>query len=433
LNTATVTADNAATQERDALNVATTGNNSAADTDPLTRAVTLAVRKDSSATTAVAGGTNFTYIITAVNSGTADTTGVNISDPLPTGIDFVSGTFTLDDGSNTSGNVSFNATNRTISLPSTVTLRAGGSLGSGTTASVNEAVITLIVRAGATAASGTATNVVTLTSADNATGVTDDAPVTINRDFDVTVTKEDNAVNVVGGQTLTYTIVVTNTGLSTATNIQVSDPIPTSLNFVSATTGFTNTNGTVGGTIATLAAGSSATITISTTVRNDTPNATVINNSVAVTAAGESNSNNNSATALATVVSTANLSGRVYIDSNNNGTRETSEVGIQGVTINLTGTSSTGTPVTRSTTTNASGEYTFDALPIGTYTVVQVQPGNFRSRSTNVGTVNGVGSGSGTDNQIATINLTADSINNQFGELRVLSKRSFLASSLPSS
>ncbi len=429
VNTATVTADNASTQERDAQNNPATANNTASDTDPLTRAVTLVVRKDSSAATAVAGGSNFNYTIIAVNSGTADTTGVNISDPLPTGIEFVSGTFTLDDGSNTSGNVSFNTTTRTVSLPSAVTLKAGGSLGSGTTASVNEAIITLIVRAGATAAAGTATNVVTLTSADNTAGVTDDAPVTINRDFDVTVTKVGSASSVVAGQALNYTIVVTNTGVSTATNVVVSDPLPTTLNFVSATSGFTNTSGTVGGTIASLAAGASTTITIGTTVKNDTPNATAINNQVVVTAAGESNPNNNSATAAATVVSTAKLSGRVYIDSNNNGTRDTSEVGIRGVTMNLTGTSSTGTAVTRTTTTDANGEYTFDALPVGTYTVLQVQPGNFRSRSTNVGTVNGVSSGTGTDNQIAAINLTADSIANEFGELLILSKRSFLASS----
>lgn len=426
-NTATVTADNAATQERDPANNPATGNNSATDTDPLTRTVTLQVRKDASTASAVAGGSNFTYTIIGVNSGNADTTGVNISDPLPTGFEFVSGTFSLDDGSNTTGNVTFNSTTRTISLPSAVTLRAGGSLGTGNS-SVNELIVTVTVRAEATAAAGATTNVVTLSSADNSTGVTDDAPVTITRDFDLTVTKADNAETVTVGQALTYTIVVSNTGVSTATNIQVTDTLPNSLTFVSASSGFTNNNGTVSGTIASLAGGASTTITIGTTVRNDTPNATVVNNTVSVTAAGETGSNPNSASASATVVSTANLSGRVYIDANNNGIRDPGEAGIEGVTINLNGTSSLGATITRTTTTNANGEYTFDNVPVGTYTIVEVQPSNFRSRSTNVGTINGVTSGTGTENQIAAINLTGNSINNDFGELLVQSKRRFLAS-----
>jgi uncharacterized repeat protein (TIGR01451 family) len=415
-NTVSVTADDALTQETN------TNNNTASDTDPLTRAVTLNITKDDSADPVIAGGATFNYIVTAFNSGTADTTNTVFSDVLPTGIDFVSGTFTINESTVRSGNVSFDSNTRTVSA-SLGTLLPG-------TSSTNRALITLVVRANATASAGTVTNTARLVSTDNTVGVTNDETTTINRDFDVTVTKNDNNVETIAsGQSYVYTIVVTNTGSSTASNVTLNDPLPANLTFVSATSGFTNNNGTVTGTIASLAAGASSTVTISTTVNNNTPNATVLNNTVTVAASGESNVNNNTASATATVVNTADLNGRVYIDANNNGVFDTGETGIANVTINLAGTPTIGSAVTRTTTTDSTGSYSFTALPIGSYTVTQVQPSNFTSRATNVGTVNGTTSGTGTENQIATINLTGDSVANNFGEIIIFSKRRFLASS----
>ncbi len=415
-NTATVTADNANTQESN------TNNNSASDTDPLTRTVTLNVNKDDSADPVIAGGATFNYIVTAFNSGNADTANTVFSDVLPTGIDFVSGTFAINESTARNGNVTFDSNTRTASA-NLGTLLPGSN-------STNRALITLVVRANATAAAGTVTNTARLVSTDNTTGVTNDETTTINRDFDVTVTKNDNNVETIAsGQPYVYTIVVTNTGSSTATGVTLNDPLPANLTFVSATNGFTNSNGTVSGTIATLAGGASSTITISTTVNNNTPNGTVLNNTVTVAASGESNANNNTATASATVVNTANLNGRVYVDANNNGIFDTNETGIANVTINLSGTPTIGSAVTRTTTTDSTGAYSFTALPVGSYTVTQVQPSNFTSRATNVGTVNGTASGTGTENQIASINLTADSVANNFGEIVVFSKRRFLASS----
>ncbi len=416
-NTASVTADNP-TQE-------TAGrSNTSTDTNTLNRTVTLNVTKDDSTDPVIAGGANFTYTVTAFNSGNADTTNSVFTDVLPTGIEFVSGTFAINESTPRNGNVSFDTNTRTV------TANLGTLLpGSSTT---NRALITLTVRAAATAAAGQVSNVARLTSADNTTGVTDTETTQINRDFDVTVSKNDNNVDTVAsGQSYVYTIVVTNTGSSTATNVTVTDPLPQNLTFVSATSGFTfdtNTR-TVSGTIASLATGAPSTITISTTVNNNTPNATVLNNTVTVAATGESNTTNNTATATATVVNTANLTGRVYVDSNNNGVRDTNEAGIAGVTINLNGTPTIGSTVSRTATTDVNGEYTFTAVPIGTYTVTQVQPANFTSRSTNVGTIGNTPSGTAAENQISAINLTGDSIANNFGEIVIFSKRRFLASS----
>jgi hypothetical protein len=202
------------------------------------------------------------------------------------------------------------------------------------------------------------------------------------------------------------------------------------MTFVSATSGFTNASGVVSGQIASIAANASSTVTIVATVNNDAPNGANLTNTVTVNSAGETNTANNTATDSATVAATASLSGRVYVDSNNNGVRDTNEPGIAGITMTVTGTATAGgASVTRTTTTNAEGEYTFADLPVGTYSVSQTQPNLFTSVATNVGTVGGTASGTGSENRIANINLTGNSVLNNFGETILLSKRWFLSSS----
>jgi fimbrial isopeptide formation D2 family protein/uncharacterized repeat protein (TIGR01451 family) len=84
----------------------------------------------------------------------------------------------------------------------------------------------------------------------------------------------------------------------------------------------------------------------------------------------------------------ASLSGRVYNDVNNNGI-DNSEPGIGGVTITLTGTDDLGNPVTLTTTTDASGVYTFTNLRPGTYTVIETQPSGYFDGAESVGSAGG--------------------------------------------
>lgn len=77
------------------------------------------------------------------------------------------------------------------------------------------------------------------------------------------------------------------------------------------------------------------------------------------------------------------LSGRVWRDANRNGSLDGGEVGIATVTISLSGTDTLGNPVTRSTTTDATGNYSFTDLPAGTYTITETQPSGFASTTPN--------------------------------------------------
>ena len=76
-------------------------------------------------------------------------------------------------------------------------------------------------------------------------------------------------------------------------------------------------------------------------------------------------------------VPSGSISGSVFQDDNNDGLQQPGEAGIEGVVITLTGTDVFGNAVNIQTTTDAFGQYTFDGLNAGEYTVTQTQPDGF--------------------------------------------------------
>src|SRR5205823_2419108 len=82
----------------------TPGNNTGTDTDTITRSADLAATKDDGVASVVAG-TNTTYTVTVKNNGPSSVTGATVSDPLPAGLTFISG----------SAGVSYNAGTNTVS------------------------------------------------------------------------------------------------------------------------------------------------------------------------------------------------------------------------------------------------------------------------------------------------------------------------------
>jgi uncharacterized repeat protein (TIGR01451 family) len=82
---------------------------------------------------------------------------------------------------------------------------------------------------------------------------------------DLSVTKSDSADPVVKGNNFTYTIQVRNLGANDATDVTVVDPLPSDVNFVSATAAggsCSQAAGTVTCTLGTVNAGATATVSI---------------------------------------------------------------------------------------------------------------------------------------------------------------------------
>ncbi|HLN27115.1 MAG TPA: SdrD B-like domain-containing protein [Gemmataceae bacterium] len=109
------------------------------------------------------------------------------------------------------------------------------------------------------------------------------------------------------------------------------------------------------------------------------------------------------------------LSGFVYLDSNNDGIKESNESGIAGVTVTLTGTSDLGSPVNIVQATGADGSYQFTGLRPGTYTITKTPPANYLDGKDTLGSIGGlVGS-----NQFTGIPLGSSQVgtNYNFGEV----------------
>ncbi|HEV8062677.1 MAG TPA: SdrD B-like domain-containing protein, partial [Gemmataceae bacterium] len=88
-------------------------------------------------------------------------------------------------------------------------------------------------------------------------------------------------------------------------------------------------------------------------------------------------------------ISNGTLSGKVYVDNNDNGVLDPGEPGIASVTLTLTGTNDLGTAISLTTATAADGTYSFYNLRPGTYTIVDTPPANYFTGKTTAGTDGG--------------------------------------------
>jgi len=201
----------------------------------------LSVSKSGPATASV--GDTITYTVTVSNDGPGTATNVTAVDTLPPGVTFVS------------------ATPSQGSFSSVTEQWAIGTLAPSASA-------TLTITATASTA-GTATNVVTVDGdqTDPDTSNNDDSVVTSIQppSADLSVSKSGPATASVG-DTITYTVTVSNDGPGTATNVTAVDTLPPGVTFVSATPSQGSFSSvTEQWAIGTLAPSASATLTITAT------------------------------------------------------------------------------------------------------------------------------------------------------------------------
>ena len=231
-------------------------------------------------------GQNGNFTITVTNSGSAVTTGpITVSDPLPAGLSFVSGTGT---------NWSCSAAGQNVTCTRAAALAA----------SANTSItLTVSVGAGAPSSVTNSASVTTSGDSDPSNDSVTDSPVTIGGPADLGLAMSHAGTFVVG-QNGTYSITVTNGGAASTTGtITVTDVLPAGLGFVSgAGTGWSC--GAVGQTVTCTNAGplaSGVTSDITLTVGVAAGALPSVTNSATVATAGDLNAANNSANDAAPV------------------------------------------------------------------------------------------------------------------------------------
>jgi uncharacterized repeat protein (TIGR01451 family) len=234
-------------------------------------------------------GYNHNYLIAITNNGNAAATGMTLSDPLPSQVRFTAVT-------TSQGTCSYDTGTHTVNCNL-------GTLGVGSTINIQLTTKTL--------QTGTLNNTATVNASqwDPATGGN---TASVNglqaiAQVDLSVSKTDSADPIYVSQLTTYTMVVRNynTPIS-ATGIVLTDSLPASMQFISATTTQgslvtppVNSSGIVTANIGTLAVNATATVTV--TVRATAAGA--ITNTATVSAnENESNPSNNSASQTTTVL-----------------------------------------------------------------------------------------------------------------------------------
>jgi uncharacterized repeat protein (TIGR01451 family) len=193
------------------------------------------------------------------------------------------------------------------------------------------------------------------------------------------------------GSQLTYTIVVSNpaaAGSASATNVSLSDQLPTNggLTWTSSTT--TQGTCTISGTyvlscsLGTIAPQASATVTVSTPATTPAAACQSQPNPYAnATATGGLTATDSGS--LTCTSPTGQIGDFVWIDSNANGIQDAGEPGVPGVTLTL---KNSGGTVIGTTTTDANGKYLFTGLTAGTYSVTMTMPFGYVATVTGKGT-----------------------------------------------
>jgi uncharacterized repeat protein (TIGR01451 family) len=250
--------------------------------------------------------------------------------------------------------------------------------------------------------------------------------------IDLAIDKSGLPTTVIAGHSLTYRIVVTNTGRSDASGVKVTDTLPEQVTFSSVTASQGTAafaDGKVTADLGNLAANATATLTIIVDVAAGTQGK--LQNQVTVTGDQfDTNTANNTAKVSTTArLPPARITGKVYLDMNGNGVQDGVEPPIAGVQVKLTGTDAEGNAIQMVAITDQGGVYDFQDLNPGEYTVIETQPTLFSSGQATAGDEK-LGRVVNNDQFFFTLGSNDHATNYLFGEgFPFLSRRRYLASS----
>lgn len=388
----------------------------------------LLIDKVASVATARPGDTvPFTVAIQHAPSSTASAFDIAIADLLADpNLDLVPGTVTTNRGSITSGNgladTTIGINLAELSLGQTILIGFSARIHPSTAAAVavqNTSSLTYDSQP------GPGGRVKTNADTENVTTLT---PL-----VDLRLRKTINQSPTVINTPLQYTIVVTNNGPSTATNVALTDNLPSGLSNISAST----TRGTVSiayptitGNLGSLLPGQSATIIVNVT--SPSVAATILNLASVTSPETDSDPSNNNGSVSTVVLDVSSIAGRSWVDTDRDGVVDAGEVLLPGVLITLTGVNDLGASVTRTTTTDTTGSYRFTLLRPGTYRIHQTQPSLFIDSNEFIGSVGGTRPANDSIDIVLAAGINAT--NYFFTELglrsNLLSKRSLLNSQL---
>ncbi len=314
--------------------------------------------------------TNTTYTFTLRNSGPSGAFNVELANPLPTS------------GFANPSNITFPA-GASCSPSGVVTDVPGGTLTCTIPylAANSEIQVTVDMQA---MQRGRHTNNVSVTSDETAAGF--EAPVDNNTSYEDTTVRERANLLVAKvpsepvvdlREEFSWTITVTNRaggGLGVAEWTTLADTLPVGMELTRVPTTTAGTcSGAVGGRtvsceLGDMAPGAVATVTLWTKVTSTAGSAE--NTATVSTLSFEQDASDNTATGVVTTVLGSSISGTLYRDFNANDVQDAVDTGIAGITMTATGTAThDGATITVSTTTDASGNYSFLTLPPGTYNV----------------------------------------------------------------
>jgi uncharacterized repeat protein (TIGR01451 family) len=269
------------------------GNDSASANTTVIGVTDLGVTK--SGPTGVVAGGNITYTITVTNNGASPAATSQLTDNVPAQTTFLS--FIQNSGP------SAGCSTPSVGGTGTVTCN-WASIAPGASA-----VFTFVVKTngGASGSIINTANVTTATTDTNPANNSASSTAAVSLPADLAVTKTASPGPYGTGQLITWTITVSNGGLSPAANTTVTDVLPPGATFVSAVASVGSCSGTTTVTcnLGTLNVGANATITLKANLP-PTPGV-VSNTATATTTTPDSNPANDSATATVTTVPAAQL------------------------------------------------------------------------------------------------------------------------------